>query len=138
MLMHSQRQPGYSDEERAVIEARIREEYPDEEVVIIYEDDAAYARHLPATAEQIADDYREPTFLQKLVVVTITLIAGVYLVYPSLGIFELIPDAIPLIGSLDEFTATAIVVSGLHYFGINVNWLASVFGPGRSKRKRRE
>lgn len=136
--MQRRRQSAYNDEERALIEARIREEYPDEEVVIIYEDDEAYARHLPATAGQIADDYRQPNFVQKLLVLGLTLLAGIYLVNPTLGVFEFIPDNLPLIGNMDEFGATALVVSGLHFFGVNVNWLARVFGPGRSKRKRGE
>jgi len=44
---------------------------------------------------------------------------GLYLVYPSIGIFELIPDAIPLVGSLDEATATA----GLLYALSNLGWI---------------
>ncbi len=44
---------------------------------------------------------------------------GLYLVYPSLGVFELIPDAIPLVGSLDEATATA----GLLYALSNLGWI---------------
>ncbi|MDA8563559.1 DUF1232 domain-containing protein [Mariniblastus sp.] len=44
---------------------------------------------------------------------------GLYLVYPSLGVFELIPDWIPLVGSLDEATATA----GLLYALSNLGWI---------------
>jgi ribosomal protein L40E len=44
---------------------------------------------------------------------------GLYLVYPSLGLFELIPDAIPVVGSLDEATATA----GLLYALSNLGWI---------------
>lgn len=44
---------------------------------------------------------------------------GLYLVYPSMSVFELIPDAIPLVGSLDEATATA----GLLYALSNLGWI---------------
>ena len=44
---------------------------------------------------------------------------GLYLVYPSMGMFELIPDFIPLVGSLDEATATA----GLLYALSNLGWI---------------
>ena len=44
---------------------------------------------------------------------------GLYLVYPSFGLFELIPDALPLVGSLDEATATA----GLLYALSNLGWI---------------
>lgn len=44
---------------------------------------------------------------------------GLYLIYPSFSVFELIPDAIPVIGSLDEATATA----GLLYSLSNLGWI---------------
>ncbi len=44
---------------------------------------------------------------------------GLYLVYPSFSVFELIPDAIPIVGSLDEATATA----GLLYALSNLGWI---------------
>ncbi len=42
-------------------------------------------------------------------------IGMVYLLVPTLGIFELIPDAIPYIGSLDEAGATGMVILGAQY-----------------------
>ena len=46
-------------------------------------------------------------------------ICGLYLLMPTLGIFELIPDAIPLIGSLDEAGAT----TGLLFAAGALGWL---------------
>ncbi len=57
-------------------------------------------------------------------------IAAIYLVYPSLGLFELIPDAIPIIGNLDEAGAILILVNTLAYYGIDLTRLY-----GRSDRK---
>jgi len=37
----------------------------------------------------------------------------IYLIYPSLGLFELIPDAIPIVGNLDESVAVLLVIAGI-------------------------
>ena len=42
----------------------------------------------------------------KLTWAAVGFVCVLYLVYPSLGIFELIPDALPIVGSLDEAAAT--------------------------------
>jgi len=47
------------------------------------------------------------------VVLLLALIGLVYLLNPGIGIFELIPDNIPLIGNLDEGAATLLVWYGL-------------------------
>lgn len=54
-------------------------------------------------------------------------VCGLYLVFPTLSIFELIPDAIPIIGSLDEAAAT----TGLLYSLSGLGWLPSFLRPGR-------
>jgi len=46
-------------------------------------------------------------------------VCGLYLVYPSLGIFELIPDSLPIIGSLDEAAATTGLLISLTNLGLN-------------------
>ena len=51
------------------------------------------------------------------------LAAAVYLVYPSFGVFELLPDALPLVGSLDEASATVVLVSAFRYFGVDLSRL---------------
>ncbi len=50
-------------------------------------------------------------------------LCGIYLIYPSMSVFELIPDAIPILGSLDEAGATA----GLLYALSGLGWLPSFF-----------
>lgn len=47
-------------------------------------------------------------------------LALVYLLNPTLGVFELIPDNTPLIGNLDEAAATVILLAALGHFGINI------------------
>lgn len=52
-------------------------------------------------------------------------VCGLYLIYPSMSVFELIPDAIPIVGSLDEAAATA----GLLYALNGLRWLPSFLRP---------
>lgn len=43
-----------------------------------------------------------------------------YLLNPTLGVFEFIPDNIPFVGNLDEATATMVLIAALRYFGWDV------------------
>lgn len=43
-----------------------------------------------------------------------------YLLNPSAGTLEVIPDVLPLVGNLDEAGATALLLWGLGYFGIDL------------------
>jgi len=47
-------------------------------------------------------------------------ISALYLLNPTMGVIELIPDNIPIIGNLDEGVAVTILLSGLKYFGVNL------------------
>jgi hypothetical protein len=60
---------------------------------------------------------------KEMLVIALAVVAVVYLMYPSLGIFELIPDGIPLIGSLDEASATLLLIGALRYYGFDVSKL---------------
>ncbi len=42
-----------------------------------------------------------------------------YLLNPGFGIFDLIPDNLPVIGNLDETAAAALLISCLAYFGFD-------------------
>jgi uncharacterized membrane protein YkvA (DUF1232 family) len=58
--------------------------------------------------------------MKGLLVACIGLLSLAYLVYPSGGLFELIPDFIPVVGSLDEASATALLLASMRYFGLDV------------------
>lgn len=58
--------------------------------------------------------------LKNLVVLAVGFLAALYLIYPSFGWLEFIPDAMPLIGSMDEATATLLLVSAFRYFGLDL------------------
>jgi hypothetical protein len=69
---------------------------------------------------------------KEMFILGLAAVALIYLIYPSLGVFELIPDAIPLIGSLDEATATLIILNTLRYYGVDLSRLY-----GRQKEQAR-
>ena len=69
--------------------------------------------------------------MKKFLVVTIGILAGLYLLNPGFGLFELIPDNVPFVGNLDEATAAFLLLSVLAYFGLDVR---DIFG-GWWKRK---
>lgn len=56
---------------------------------------------------------------KSLLVFVVGLFASLYLVNPGAGIFELIPDNLPLVGNLDEAGATALLLACLRYFGMD-------------------
>lgn len=57
--------------------------------------------------------------LKSLIVFLVGLLATFYLVNPGAGVFELIPDNLPLVGNLDEAGATALLLACLRYFGVD-------------------
>jgi len=58
--------------------------------------------------------------IKKFIVAAIGSISLLYLFNPGMGLFEFVPDNIPLIGNLDEATAVYLLLSSLAYFGIDV------------------
>jgi len=69
--------------------------------------------------------------VKKLLVLILAILAIVYLVNPGAGIFELIPDNLPLVGNLDEAAAAALLLMCLRYFGID---LTDIFRRDKSER----
>jgi hypothetical protein len=58
-----------------------------------------------------------------MVVVGIGALAGLYLINPTAGLFEFIPDVLPVVGNLDEATATLLVINVFRYYGLDVTRL---------------
>jgi len=46
-------------------------------------------------------------------VYTLSIIGGVYILNPTLGIFELIPDILPIVGNIDESLAVMLILAGI-------------------------
>jgi len=59
--------------------------------------------------------------LKPLFIIVIALASVLYILNPGAGIFELIPDNIPIIGNLDEASAVVIFLACLRYFNIDLS-----------------
>jgi len=62
--------------------------------------------------------------MKSLLVILAGVLSLLYILNPGAGIFELIPDNIPVIGNLDEATAVLVLLSCFRYFNID---LANLF-----------
>ena len=58
--------------------------------------------------------------MKKAGIVLLGLFCLLYILNPTAGIFELIPDNLPIIGNLDEAAAVAGLLMCLRYFGIEL------------------
>ena len=58
--------------------------------------------------------------LKSLFVMLLGAISALYLLNFGVGVFEFVPDNLPLVGNLDEATATFLLLNCLAYFGINI------------------
>jgi len=58
--------------------------------------------------------------MKSIVVAILGLLSIIYIINPGAGILEFIPDNIPFVGNLDEAAATALLLSCLSYFGIDL------------------
>jgi hypothetical protein len=62
-----------------------------------------------------------------LMVLVFAALAALYLINPTAGILEFLPDNLPILGNLDEATATLVILNALRYFGLD---LSRFFGRG--------
>jgi hypothetical protein len=58
--------------------------------------------------------------MKSLAVIFLGVLSALYLINPGAGVFEFIPDNLPLIGNLDEAAAVVLLLNCLAYFGIDL------------------
>jgi uncharacterized membrane protein YkvA (DUF1232 family) len=58
--------------------------------------------------------------MKKIAVFCVGLLATLYILNPTAGLFEIIPDNMPLVGNLDEAAAVTLLLMCLQYFGIDL------------------
>ena len=58
--------------------------------------------------------------MKRIVVFCVGILATIYILNPTAGLFEIIPDNLPLVGNLDEAAAVALLLMCLSYFGIDL------------------
>jgi uncharacterized membrane protein YkvA (DUF1232 family) len=66
--------------------------------------------------------------MKRTAIICLGFVALIYLLNPTAGFFELIPDNIPIIGNLDEAAAVTLLLMCLRYFGYE---LPDIFNPKR-------
>jgi len=75
--------------------------------------------------------------MKRIVVASVGLLALLYLLNPGAGLFELLPDSLPLVGNLDEAAAAALLLVCLRYFGVELPAIFRRDAPGRRRSGRR-
>lgn len=58
--------------------------------------------------------------IKSVFVFLLGVISALYLLNVGVGVVEFVPDNLPLIGNIDEATATFLLLNCLAYFGINI------------------
>lgn len=62
-----------------------------------------------------------PRIMKEMMIIGLGVISVIYLGNPGAGVFELLPDNLPLIGNLDEAGAIFILVNTLRYYGVDLS-----------------
>ena len=74
--------------------------------------------------------------IKNILVALAGLIGLIYILNPTAGVLELIPDNIPIVGNLDEAAAAALVLAALRYYGVDLTgFLRRVFKDGPDDKK---
>lgn len=58
--------------------------------------------------------------MKKTLVFCLGLLSALYILNPTAGIFEVIPDNLPFIGNLDEAAVVTLLLMCLKYFGVDL------------------
>lgn len=72
------------------------------------------------------------SLFKSLLVLGAGIIGLIYLLNPTAGVIEIIPDNFPIIGNLDEAAATLLILGALRYFGLD---LTKFFSKNISSKK---
>ena len=68
--------------------------------------------------------------LKHFIIFCLGVLSILYLLNFGAGVFEIIPDNIPIIGNLDEVAATVLLLNCLAHFGLDLRHL---FRPGQKR-----
>ncbi len=69
--------------------------------------------------------------MKKIIIIITGILSALYLLNPTAGLFEILPDNIPFIGNIDEAAATTLLLASLSYFGIDTS---NFFKRGKNKK----
>jgi hypothetical protein len=68
---------------------------------------------------------------KNVLIAVMGVISLLYIINPTAGVFEILPDNLPFIGNIDEATATALLIACLRYYG----WDITKFLPANKAEK---
>lgn len=57
---------------------------------------------------------------KKIVAVGAVIVGIIYILNPTMGLFELLPDNLPIVGNLDEAAAVYMILLALRYLGLDL------------------
>ncbi len=72
-----------------------------------------------APEEELPEPEMQPAWARFVAWATLFL-GGVYIINPTAGLIELIPDNFPIIGNLDEAAAMLLIFAALRYLGVRL------------------
>ncbi len=79
--------------------------------------------------------------IKNVTVLGVGALAALYLLNPTAGVLELLPDVLPIVGNLDEATAVALLIGAARYYGVD---LSNIFKrddpalkPGDTQKRKR-
>ena len=72
----------------------------------------------PMQGELVDDESKSKEGPSMLVNIVIAVFCVIYLINPTMGVIELLPDNLPIIGNLDEASATAGLLYALSGLGV--------------------
>jgi hypothetical protein len=61
--------------------------------------------------------------LKEMFIILLGILSVIYLINPTAGFLEFIPDNLPIVGNIDEGTASLIIISVLRYYGLDLSRL---------------
>lgn len=78
---------------------------------------------IPASSAPPPPPDQEPkgAFLKSAVILALGAVSAVYLVNPTAGFLEFIPDNIPFLGNLDEAGAMLLLINCFRHFGVDLS-----------------
>lgn len=60
------------------------------------------------------------TSFGKVIATFVIVVSSVYLINPTAGVFELLPDALPVVGNIDEGLAAFMIYAAINYLRTGV------------------
>ena len=69
--------------------------------------------------------------MKKIIIALIGILSALYILNPTAGLFEILPDNIPFVGNIDEATATTLLLASLSYLGVD---LSNFFKKDKNKK----